>query len=293
MPRLSTNHIEIEYDSFGPEAAPAILLIMGLGAHMTRWNTGLCDELVARGYRVIRFDNRDSGLSTHFGQFPVPDLRALQGDHPPALPYTLEDMAADAIGLLDALGIARAHLAGASMGGAIAQIAAARFPERVMSLTSIMSSSGNPSLPPPRPAAAAALFAPLPRQRDRESIVADAIVRFKAVCSPAYPTDPEHLERMFAGEYERNFDPAGVGRQLAAIIANGDRRAQLRTINVPTVVVHGADDPLIPAACGEDVARNVPGAEMRTITGMGHDFPPALDATIAEAICAAARRAAS
>lgn len=291
MASVPANGIRLAYESFGPERAPAILLIMGLGGQMTRWNVELCELLVGRGYRVIRFDNRDSGLSSHFDEAPVPDLRALQRGEAVAVPYTLDDMAADSIGLLDALDIERAHLAGASMGGAIAQIAAARYPARVRSLTSIMSSSGNPDLPPPTPAAATALFAPLPRQRDRESIVADSIARYATLESPAWPTDRERLRQMFADEYERNFDPRGVGRQLAAIIASGDRRPLLQTITAPTVVVHGAADQLIPPACGEDVARHIASAELRLIAGMGHDFPVALSAVIADAIGAAAARA--
>lgn len=291
MASVAANGIRLEYESFGPERAPAILLIMGLGGQMTRWNVELCELLVGRGFRVIRFDNRDSGLSSHFDEAPVPDLRALQRGEAVAVPYTLDDMATDSIGLLDALDIERAHLAGASMGGAIAQIAAARYPARVRSLTSIMSSSGNPDLPPPTPAAATALFAPLPRQRDRESIVADSIARYATLESPAWPTDRERLRQMFAAEYDRNFDPRGVGRQLAAIIASGDRRPLLQTITAPTVVVHGAADQLIPPACGKDVARHIAGAELRLIAGMGHDFPVALSALIADAIGAAAARA--
>jgi len=289
MTTTGANGIQFEYESFGREGDPAILLIMGLGGHLTRWNRELCELLVARGYRVIRFDNRDCGLSTHFDAAPVPDLRALQNGQPVALPYTLDDMAADSIGLLSALDIKQAHLVGASMGGAIAQIAAARYPERVLSLTSIMSSSGNPALPPPTPAAATALFAPLPRQRDRESIVTDSIARYETLESPAYPTDRSRLRQLFADEYERNFDPRGVARQLAALIANGDRRPLLQTITAPTVVVHGAADQLIPLACGEDVARNILSAELRVIDGMGHDFPVALSAELGDAICTAAR----
>ena len=291
MTAILANKIELEYESFGREADPAILLIMGLGGHLTRWNLELCDLLVARGYRVIRFDNRDCGLSTHFSDAPVPDLRALQNGQPVTLPYTLDDLVADSVGLLDALGIQQAHVAGASMGGAIAQLAAANYPERVISLTSIMSSSGNPALPAPTPAAATALFAPLPRQRDRESIVADSIARYETLESPAYPTDRGRLRQLFADEYERNFDPRGVARQLAALIANGDRRSLLQTITAPSVVLHGAADQLIPVACGEDVARNIPNAKFCIIDGMGHDFPVALSEVIADAICAAAQRA--
>ena len=288
MTAILANKIELEYESFGRDADPAILLIMGLGGHLTRWNLELCDLLVARGYRVIRFDNRDCGLSTHFSDAPVPDLRALQNGQPVTLPYTLDDLVADSVGLLDALGIQQAHVAGASMGGAIAQLAAANYPERVLSLTSIMSSSGNPALPAPTPAAATALFAPLPRQRDRESIVADSIARYETLESPAYPMDRGRLRQLFADEYERNFDPRGVARQLAALIANGDRRALLQTISAPSVVLHGAADRLIPLACGEDVARNILHAELRIIDGMGHDFPVALSKVFADAICAAA-----
>ena len=291
MTAILANKIELEYESFGRDADPAILLIMGLGGHLTRWNLELCDLLVARGYRVIRFDNRDCGLSTHFSDAPVPDLRALQNGQPVTLPYTLDDLVADSVGLLDALGIKQANVAGASMGGAIAQLAAANYPERVISLTSIMSSSGNPALPAPTPAAATALFAPLPRQRDRESIVADSITRYETLESPAYPTDRGRLRQLFADEYERNFDPRGVARQLAALIANGDRRSLLRSITAPSVVLHGAADQLIPLACGKDVARNIPNAEFRIIDGMGHDFPVALSQVIGDAICAAAHRA--
>ena len=291
MTSILANNIHLEYESFGCTNAPAILLIMGLGGHLTRWNLELCELLVARGYRVIRFDNRDCGLSTHFSDAPVPDLRALQNGQPVTLPYTLDDLVADSIGLLDALGIKQANVAGASMGGAIAQLAAANYPERVISLTSIMSSSGNPALPAPTPAAATALFAPLPRQRDRESIVADSITRYETLESPAYPTDRGRLRQLFADEYERNFDPRGVARQLAALIANGDRRSLLQTITAPSVVLHGAADQLIQVACGEDVARNIPNAEFRIIDGMGHDFPVALSQVIGDAICAAAHRA--
>ena len=186
---------------------------MGLGSQLVRWNSTLCNELVARGFRVIRFDNRDVGLSTHCEQMPLPDLRAmLQGGPAPLLPYTLDTMAADTVGLLDALQIDRAHICGASMGGAIAQIVAARYPQRCLSLTSMMSSSGNPLLPPPTPGAAAALFAPLPITRDRASIVADAITRFRAIESPGYPTPVDELQAMFGEEYDRGFYPQGVVR---------------------------------------------------------------------------------
>jgi pimeloyl-ACP methyl ester carboxylesterase len=290
MPRIAANKIALHYESFGATSAPAILLIMGLGAQLTRWNIELCDLLVERGFRVIRFDNRDCGKSTLCDGMPLPDIgAALRGGTLSALPYTLETMAADSIGLLDALHIEQAHIVGASMGGAIAQIIAARYPERTLSLTSIMSSSGNPMLPPPTLEAATALFAPLPAIRDRASIVADAITRYQAVASPDYPAPLEYLQKMFGDEYDRCCYPQGVARQLGALIANGDRRPLLRSITCPTVVVHGKCDPLIPVACGEDVAGNIQNAEMRVIEGMGHDFPLPLTATFADAICSAAQ----
>jgi pimeloyl-ACP methyl ester carboxylesterase len=294
MPRIAANSISLHYESLGSASAPTVLLIMGLGAQLTRWDAGLCALLVERGYRVIRFDNRDCGLSSHLDDMPLPDIgAALRAGAPPVVPYTIDDMAADSVGLLDALGIQQAHVVGASMGAAIAQVIAARYPERMCSLTSMMSSSGNPMLPPPTPAAAKALFAPLPKQRDRASIVADAIVRYQAVASPGYPTPQKELERMFGGEYDRSFYPPGVARQLGAIMASGDRRPLLGTITCPSVILHGKEDPLIPCACGEDVAANIANAEMRRIDGMGHDFPSALTATFADAICAAVVRGSS
>lgn len=291
MPLIAANTIELHYESLGPTSAPTILLIMGLGAQMTRWNVELCDLLVERGFRVIRFDNRDCGLSTLCGELALPDFSALlRGGWPIALPYTLDTMAADCIGLLDALDIKRAHLAGASMGAAIAQIIAAHHPERTLSLTSIMSSSGNPLLPPPTSTAALSLFAPMPATADRASVVEDAISRFLSVASPGYPTALEDLQVLFGQEYDRCFNPKGVARQLAAFIAHGDRRPLLKRITCPTVVLHGRDDPLIPLACGEDVANSIPEAELRVVDGMGHDFPVALTETFADAICRAAAR---
>jgi pimeloyl-ACP methyl ester carboxylesterase len=290
MPQVTANNLQIEYESFGDESAPTILLIMGLGAQLGRWNIELCQALVDRGYRVIRFDNRDCGLSSKLDAAGVPDIgAALRRGMPLTAAYTLEDMAADCVGLLDALGIPQAHIVGASMGGAIAQIVAALYPQRTLSLTSIMSTSSHPDLPPPTPAAAQALFAPLPATRDQESLVEDAIRRQLAVASPEYPSCPQRLRSLFVEEHERGFHPRGVTRQLAAFLASGDRRKLLATIRVPTLVLHGADDPLIPVACGHDVAAHIPGARMRVIEGMAHDFPLALTEVFAEAITTVAK----
>ena len=287
-----TNDITLEYESFGSPDAPAILLIMGLGAQMLRCNIEICDGLVDAGYRVIRFDNRDCGLSTRFDDALIPAvgdiITALKNGRAPAVPYTLDDMATDCIGLLDALGIKVAHVVGISMGGAIAQLIAAHHADRVLSLTCLMASSGHLTLPGPTPEAAAALFAPLPRERSRDSIVADGIRRFRVVASPDYPSDDVWLQQLFVREFDRGFYPAGVARQLAAIVANGDRRPLLTTIRVPTLVLHGAEDPLIPAACGEDIARHVPGARLHIIPGMGHDLPLALTDELVGTIAALA-----
>lgn len=284
-------NLHLEYESFGAENAPAILLVMGLGAQLLRWNIEICEGLAAKGYRVIRFDNRDCGRSSWMDGAPIPDIgAAMRHGTKLEVPYTLEDMAADSLALLDALSIRAAHIVGISMGGAIAQIIAAQQPERTLSLTCLMSSSGRPTLPGPTPEAAVALFAPLPRDRSRDSIVADGVRRYLAVASPSYPTEVARLQSMFEQEYERGFYPQGVARQLAAIIANGDRSALLGEIRVPTLVIHGADDPLIPAVCGDDIARQVSGAKLLVIEGMGHDLPLALTGQLVDAIVSVAGR---
>ncbi len=293
MPLIPAGSLQLETERFGPADAPAILLIQGLGTPLTRWPLSLCERLVAEGFQVIRFDNRDIGLSTQLDSLGLPDLMGFfQGRRPPNPLYTLADMAADSIALLDALQIDKAHIVGASMGGMIAQLLAGLYPDRCRSLTSIMSSSGNPMLPPPTPAALQALFAPLPPGKDEASMVADWVRRQQVLMSPAYPTPEAELKAMFMAEYRRSFHPQGVARQLAALLTGGDRRSLLATIQAPTVVLHGEADPLIPVACGQDTAASIAGAELRTIPGMGHDFPTALMPEFAAAILAAARRAA-
>ena len=288
MPRITANGIELHYESSGADDAPTLLMIMGLGAQLTRWNRGLCELLVERGFRVLRFDNRDCGRSTHCTDLPRPDIGALLSGEPlAALPYTLETMAADSVGLLDALGIEQAHLVGASMGAAIAQIIAATYPQRAWSLTSIMSTSGNPQLPPPTPAAVMALFAPLPPAQDRDGVIANAIARHLPIASPGYPTPIGELQALFGDEYDRGYYPPGVARQLGAVLAGGDRRPLLGTISCPTVVLHGRDDPLLLPDCAHDVAKHISGAQLRLIDGMGHDFPAALTPVFADAIGAA------
>ena len=295
MPRVQANGVSIEYESFGPHGAPVILLIMGLGAQLTRWPLQFCEKLVARGYRVVRFDNRDVGLSTRFDAAPVPELgqiiAARMAGRPAEVPYTLNDMGADTVGLLDALGIRQAHIVGASMGGMIAQVVAAEYPQRVLSLTSIMSTTGNPALPPPTPAAAAALMARAPDPSDQDAYVAHGLNTFRTIGSPGYPFDESTSRERLLADAARSYNPAGVGRQLAAVTASGDRRNQVRRVRAPTVVVHGAEDPLVPVAGGRDTAECITGAQLRIIPGMGHDFPPALYDTIIDAIEIAIARA--
>lgn len=292
MSLVNIGKLQLETERFGDPGHPAILLIQGLGTPLTRWPLSLCERLVAEGFQVIRFDNRDIGLSTKLDSLGLPDLAGFfQGLRPLHPLYTLADMAADSVALLDALQIRQAHIVGASMGGMIAQLVAALYPGRCLSLTSIMSSSGNPLLPPPTPAALQALFAPLPPGKDEASMVADAVRRQQVLMSPAYRTPLAELRAMFTAEYRRNFHPPGVIRQLAAFLMGGDRRPLLMTIQAPTVVLHGEADPLIPVACGRDTAASIPGAELCILPGMGHDFPEALMPEFAAAILAAARRA--
>ena len=295
MPRAEANGIEIEYESFGSPDDEAILLIMGLGAQLTQWPDALCDELVTRGYRVIRFDNRDAGLSSrierdHALVWSDALFSMLQGKSAFAA-YSLADMAADAAGLLDVLGIDKAHIVGASMGGMIAQHVAADFPERTLSLTSIMASSGNPLLPPGKPRVYSLFLSPAPSPGDTRAIVARGVKTYETLGSPGFPTDAETLHEWVERDAARAYYPAGVMRQMAAVMTDGDRRQKLRSISCPATVLHGSDDPLVPVAAGLDTAANIEGAEMRILEGMGHDMPIALVPEIANAIVSSAERA--
>ena len=294
MPKVRANAIEIEYDVTG-DGEP-LLLIMGLGAQMTRWPQPFLDKLAARGLKVIRFDNRDVGLTTKLDAAGAPDFPAIfkalgEGRAPPA-PYLLDDMAADAAGLLDALGIDRAHIVGASLGGMVAQLVAAHYPQQTLSLTSIMSSTGNRALPPAKPEAIAILNDRGPDPRvDFEGFLERAVVGAQVIGSPAHPPNPEDIRARSKADFERCYCPEGFQRQYAAAMASPDRRPLLATIAAPSVVIHGADDPLVPLAGGQDTADNIPGAELKVIAGMGHDFPPALYDTIVDAIMVAVNRA--
>ncbi|MGQ2929458.1 MAG: alpha/beta fold hydrolase [Sphingopyxis sp.] len=294
--QTTANGIDITYEDKGPRDAPVILLVMGLGGQLTLWPDEFVDALNAHGFRTIRYDNRDVGLSTRFEAAGVPNLKwmfvkaALRLPVRPA--YTLADMAADGIALLDHLGVVQAHIVGASMGGMISQHIAARYPDRTLSLTSIMSTTGNPRLPRANKDAMAVL-ANRPMSGDPEAMIAYSVRAARVIGSPAYPAEEERLQRRVRGDFERGWYPQGVARQMAAIVADGDRRAMLKTIAAPTLVIHGEADPLVPLAGGKDTAASIPGARLMTIPGMGHDLPLALVDTLADAIAGHARELAA
>jgi pimeloyl-ACP methyl ester carboxylesterase len=272
---VRANGIDICYEIFGDENAEPLLLIMGLGAQMIHWDDAFCEKLAARGFRVIRFDNRDIGKSSHLSGgkrlTPVELLKLRFLRIPVAAPYKLIDMAKDTVGLMDALGIQSAHLVGASMGGMIAQEITLSFPQRVRSLTSIMSTTGNPRVPPPTREASAMLMAPPPQSKE------EFIVRFgqtwNVLRAGHFPEeealDPGRAERVFA----RGLNPAGVGRQLRAVLASGSRKERLGHVTTPTLVIHGTVDPLVRPEGGQDTAASIPGAKLLMIDGMGHALP--------------------
>lgn len=277
MPSLTTNGIRIAFDTTGDPKAVPLLLVHGLGMQLTAWPDEYVEGLAELGFYVIRFDNRDCGLSTKFDQAGMPRLKFAwlksRIGWPLRAPYTLDDMAEDALGVLSALGVARAHVAGVSMGGMIGQTLAARHPDRVLSLTSIMSSSGRRGLPGPGPGLRDALQRSLARPADFDAAVEQAVALLRAIGSPAYPTPDKQLRRRVARAFRRNCCPAGAARQWLAIAASGDRSTLLERITAPTLVIHGAADPLLPLACGIDTAQRVPGARLEVIEGMGHDLP--------------------
>lgn len=294
MAEARANGITITYDSFGAADATPLLLIMGLGAQMTRWSPAFCETIADRGFHVIRFDSRDVGLSTHFVEAGLPDMAAVAAavreGKPAPVPYDLSDMAADAVGLLEALEIERAHIVGASMGGMIAQLVAAEHPQKVLSLTSIMSNTGNPDTPRATAEAMAVLTNRPPHPSDEEAYLKHVVASARVTGSPAYPADEAVLRANSLADVQRCYEPTGFARQMAAVTASGDRRAKLKTIAAPTVVIHGEADPLVPVAGGHDTAANIAGAELVVIPGMGHDLPPVLYGIIADAIVRVAER---
>ncbi len=289
MPYAPSNGIQLYYETHGDPGGRPLLLVMGLGAQMTLWEPAFCDLLAEKGFYVIRFDNRDVGLSSKIEGGPQPDIaKAMAGDHSTAS-YTLWDMADDAAGLLDHLGIERAHIAGASMGGMIVQCLAIRHGGRVRSMTSIMSTTGNPAVGQPQPEAMAALLAPPPATR--EAAIEQGLKTWTIIGSPGYPPDEAELRARIASDYDRCFYPEGTARQLVAILATGDRTEGLRGVRVPTLVIHGEADPLVTLSGGQATAEAVPGARLLTFPGMGHDLPKQLWPEITDAMAALAREA--
>lgn len=287
--KVGPSGIEMAYERLGDTHAPPVLLIQGVAAQMINWPDGFCAELVAHGVQVIRFDNRDVGLSSHFPEAPTPDLpAALAGDMSSAS-YTLSDMAADTVGLLDALGLDSAHIVGVSMGGYIAQTIAIEHPDRVRSLTSMMSTTGDLSVGQPPPATLAAVFSGPPAESRQEVI--DKMVRAaRVVGSPGFEVDEAGVRDRAGRAYDRGYDPLGVARTAVASVASGDRTERLRSVDVPTLVIHGADDAMCDVSGGMATAAAIPGAELVIIEGMGHDLPRALWPEIASRIAALVQR---
>jgi len=295
MPQARANGLTIEYETFGRKSDAPLLLIMGLGAQMILWPEAFCERLAERGYYVVRFDNRDIGLSSKLEHLGLPDIMKLAASammrQPVQAPYLLSDMASDTAGLLDSLGIDAAHIVGASMGGMIAQQFAIEHPRRARTLTSIMSTTGNPNLPPAKPEAMQALLTPAPS--DRDGAIERSVSVFHTIGSPGFPFDEKMVRQHAARAFDRCFYPQGIMRQLAAILASGSRGEKLRELRLPALVIHGADDPLIPLAGGIDTAESIPGAEILIIEGMGHDLPEGAWPRIIDTICKLTERAES
>jgi pimeloyl-ACP methyl ester carboxylesterase len=290
MPRAQTNGIEIEYETIGSPDDPTLLLIMGLGAQLIAWPDDFCKQLADRGFFVIRYDNRDVGLSTKFDDAPVRPAAETFGGSVPAA-YILDDMADDAAGLLDALGRDKAHVVGASMGGMIAQLVALRHTERVLSLTSIMSHCGGDDAVPPDAEALAVLLAPRPSNRDE---VLDMAVRArKVIGGKGWPMDEAKIREDAGRAFDRCYYPAGFLRQMAAIMASPGRVERLGELKMPVLVLHGLDDTLVPPENGRCTAAAIPGSTLVEIEGMGHDLPEGAWPQIIDAIVANTEKAAA
>ena len=274
MPNVQANGIQIEYDIFGNPVDPALLLIMGLGRQMVFVDEDLCEELAKNNLFVIRFDNRDVGLSTKFEEAGVPDVMAaitasMQGQ-PVQAPYTIDDMADDAVALLSAIGIEKAHICGLSMGATITQTIGYRHPSKALTLIPIMGTTGNPALPQGKLEALQLLYIPWPTER--EAFLEHWVKLWHAFWG-SYNYDPKYMRKFGEFEYDRAFYPQGEVRQLIASIAHGNLKSYLSKISAPTLVIHGKEDPIFPIECGKDIAEEIPGAELMIIEGMGHCLP--------------------
>ncbi len=288
--RVRSNGIELEYDTFGERGDPPMLLIMGLSMQMIAWDERFCEGLAAKGFFVVRFDNRDVGLSSRV-EGVLPNLPAILMGDTSSVPYSLDDMADDTAGLLDALEIASAHVVGASMGGMIAQCLTVRHPSRVKSLASIMSTTGDRGVGQGDPTTISALLIPSPP--DRDANIEHGMNVWRLLAGPGFPPDEPRLRERMGRSFDRAYYPEGMARQLAAIVSARDRTPALGEVRAPTVVIHGAADPLIDKSGGEATARAITGAKLVIIEGMGHDLHPALWPRITDEIAANAARASS
>ena len=282
MPTAHVNGIDIEYQGQGDPAQTPLLLVMGLGGQLIAWPEGFVEGLRARGYFIIRFDNRDCGLSTKFDG--MPDIAGLLGGDTSSARYTIEDMADDAAGLLAVLGVEQAHVVGVSMGGMITQALVIHHPDHFLSAASIMSTTGDRSVGAPTGEALTALLRPMATTRD-EAVEA-SLAGSRVIGSPTYPTDEAILRERAAAAYDRSYAPEGTARQLAAILASPDRTEGLRSVRMPFLVIHGEDDPLVTLSGGQATAAAVPGSKLITVPGMGHDLPQALWGKVTDAIVA-------
>jgi pimeloyl-ACP methyl ester carboxylesterase len=278
--KIRATGVDIAFQRLGKKDAPVVLLIMGVAAQSIHWPDGFCHALVESGLQVIRFDNRDAGLSTHLIDAPPPDLAAAVKGDLKSVSYTLSDMAADAVGLLDALGIEKAHVVGASMGGQIAQTMAIERPDRILSLTSMMSTTGNMAVGQPSREALRELFTGPPAVT-RDEVIQQSLRALRAVGSPGYPGDEEETAGRAGRAYDRAHDPVGSARQAIATVASGDRTERLRHLQVPTLVIHGLADRMCDVSGGRATADAIQGAEIVLIEGMGHDLPPGLRSQLA------------
>ena len=285
MPTAQANGIEIAYETLGDPGDPALLMIMGLGAQLTTWPVELCQLLVEQGFHLVMFDNRDCGLSTVLDHLGPADLSAALGGD---APYSIADLAADTAGLLDALGLRQVHLIGASMGGMVAQQFVIDYPDRVLSLCSVMSTTGDRSVGTPSPEALAAMSRP--PATSRAEAVENGVAASKVIGSPDYPVSDDERRLRAVDKYDRAYTPYGTARQVAAIFAAPDRTAALGAVSVPTLVIHGEADPLVDVSGGRATAAAIPGAELLLVPGMGHDLPRPLWPRIASAIVKNARR---
>ena len=287
MPKTNVNNVEIEYETFGDSVSKPLLLIAGLGSQMLAWSDEVCENFANRGFFVIRFDNRDVGLSTKFEDAGLPNFLEITAAYSrgeiPEVPYTLVDMAGDAVGVLDALNIDKAHVCGASMGGMIAQILAYRYPSRVLSLTLIMSTTGNPDLPQPKPEIMAQFFAPVPSER--EAYIEETVKRDSLIYG-TYTYDEKQGRDYRTKEYDRSYYPEGIARQLAAMAVPGNIKPKISAIRAPTLVIHGREDPFNSVEAGKEIATEILGAELLILDGMGHSFPREVVPQIVNALVA-------